>query len=196
MSTVDDDWQGLVDTWQAQPVDLPRLRRRTRWKTWRMRAVVAGELAATLFLFVLTWWAWDRPGTTDLHRLWFAIWCVSIPFAQAFTLAARRGIWRTRDDSVSALLRLQHDRARAGERLGLSSIVICLVMLIALGAWSIAFHLQHPPADAAIAARRLWTLGAAFAWLVGFAAVSWWYLRRQRRERAHWRNLLERISGD
>jgi len=189
-----DDWSELGATWRAQPVDLPRLRRETHWKTWRMRLAVASELAASLFLFGFMVWAWDRPDTTDLHRYWFALCAVALLPLLRLSLSARRGLWQASDDTVVGLLRLRIARARSGERLGWITIGVTVAMLVAASIWVALFEHLHPPADPAHAVRRLWKLAGlllfCFAWIGG----SYWYIRARRRERARWEALLREVG--
>jgi len=192
--TGDDDWSELGATWRAQPVDLPRLRRETHWKTWRMRLAVAGELLSAAVLYGFAIWAWERPDTTDLHRYWIALWCAVMPLLLWLSLSARRGLWRAADESVVGLLRLRIARARSGERLGWLTIGVTAAMLVAASLWIGLFHHLHPTADTAKAARRLWGLVGIVVFSLSWIGGSWWYIRARRRERARWEGVLRQMD--
>lgn len=190
----DDDWSELGATWRAQSVDLPRLRRETRWKTWRMRLAVAMELLSAAVLYGFALWAWDRPDTTDLHRYWIAFCGALMPLLLWLSLSARRGLWRAADPSVLGLLRLRIARARSGERLGWLTLAITAVMLVAASAWIALFDHLQPTPNAATAARRLWLWLGIVVFSLGWIGGSAWYIRACRRARARWQGLLRQLD--
>jgi len=111
--TETNDWLQLANTWQAQAVDLPALRRRTRWYTARMVALISLEIAIVLMIWTLAiYWRWFQPLPT-LWQVWTWLWAVLAPVMTYFNLRARRGTWRAQQDSVHGLLELRIRRANA-----------------------------------------------------------------------------------
>lgn len=110
------DWLQLATTWQAQTVDLPSLRRRTRWQTWRLYALIGIELLVVLMIWALAiYWQWFKPLPT-LWQVWGWLWAVLAPLLTAFNLRARAGSFRRVDDSVRGLLELKKARAEGSLR--------------------------------------------------------------------------------
>ncbi len=110
-----DEWQQLAATWQAQPVDLPKLRTATRWKTLRMWLVSGSEVAALLWLYGLClFWLPDKPRGVSIFLWCWALLCTVFWW---LSMRHRRGTWRPKNDSVHALLELKLARARAGRKL-------------------------------------------------------------------------------
>ena len=111
------DWLQLATTWQAQPVDLPALRRSTRWHTLRLYSVVAFELAVVLMIWALAiYWQWIKPLPT-LWQIWGWLWAVLAPLLTGFNLRARAGSWRAPEDSIRGLLELKRARAQGSLRM-------------------------------------------------------------------------------
>ncbi len=125
------DWQQLAQTWQAQAVYLPTLRRSTRWHTLRLYVYAGIEVGIVLMIWALTiYWQWIEP-LPLLWQLWAWLWSLLAPIMTALNMRARRGTWRAQEDSVRGLLDLKRRRAlaalqliRFGERFGPAGILL------------------------------------------------------------------------
>lgn len=162
-----DDWQLLAATWQAQPVDLPTLRKSARWKTLRMWLVSGSEVLAMLGLYAMClFWQPDKPRAVSIF-LW--CWTLLCTVLWWLSMRRRRGTWRAKNDSVHALLELKQARARAGRQLARWSFWMAwFAILVSFAAPALLMDADKPltwaqrygPASVASVLLLLWAIGA------------------------------------
>lgn len=186
------DWSQLASAWQAQPVDLPKLRRSTRWHTVRLYAFAAVELAVVLAVWALAiYWQWMEPLPT-LWQVWGWLWAVLAPALTVFNMRARAGSWRAREDNVRGLLELRRARAQSSLRL-LQFGERCIPYAIALAwLWNGLALWLYPPRKL-----DLWSFSGGL--LVTAFMLCWWALckrraRQDRRTIAETERLLQELS--
>lgn len=184
-----------MSAWQSQSVDVPKLKRSTRWKTYRMALTTASEILLTLLVWGILVQSWEPSANNPLLRGWMLAWSVLTPLLAWWTFRLRRGLWRAADESVLALLRLRLDRARGGIRMARFTLCACAVMALVTGPWLVVVQ-SRLPALPGTPWHRVW--GAALLMTVGLLTYiigSWVYLRRRRREVAEIERLLRKLDA-
>ena len=182
-----------MSTWQSQSVDVPQLKRSTRWKTYRMAATTASEILLTLLVWALLGRLWESSADKPLLRGWMLSWSVLTPLLGWWAFMLRRGLWRATDESVLALLRLRLDRARGGIRMGRFTLWVCGITGLVTVPWLVAMHSGSPPGTNW---RGVW--GPALfvtVWLLAYSVGSLVYLRQRRREIVEIEQLLRNLEA-
>ena len=185
------DWQQLATTWQALPVDELRLRRATRWKTWRMAANAALEVLVIFYVWGITWWLFDSLSEDPVLRSWLLFWCAATPLCVAWSFWNKRGLWRVADTTTLAMLQLQKLRAEAGVRYARFSIhgmVFSIVLTLLFGAWANGL-------DASASWRQWLPFVMTTVWLMLGIGLTAWYRRRQQRKRSEVSELLKEFDS-
>ena len=189
-----EEWQEWMSTWQSQPVDAPKLRRSTRWKTYRMALTTGSEILLTLFVWALLGRYWELSGDKPLLRGWMLSWSVLTPLLGWWTFRLRRGLWRATDESVMALLRLRLDRAHGGIRMARFTLWVCAIMAVVTGPWLVAVHSDAPPPSGAHWSRVWGPVLFVTVWLLVYVVGSLVYLRQRRQEIAQIERLLRKVD--
>ncbi|QGX40375.1 hypothetical protein [Permianibacter aggregans] len=188
------DWQQLATTWQLLPIDELRLRRSTRWKTWRMAANATLEVLVIFYVWAMTFWFWG-----DLHsviwRSWLLLWCVLTPFFVAWSFYNKRGTWQSRDETTVALLMLRKQRAEAGIRYAKNSVIAMLSSAAMAVLFGVIDQGYAPAAEEMLWYRVWWPVIFVVAWLVFGAAITEWYRRLQQRKLAEVSKLLTEFDS-
>jgi hypothetical protein len=190
-----EEWRDLMSAWQSQSVDVPKLKRSTRWKTCRMALMTASEILLTLFVWATLLQSWEAFADKPLLRGWMLGWSVLTPLMGWWAFRLRRGQWRAADESVLALLRLRLDRARGGIRMARFTLWTCAFMAVVTGPWLVVMHFgSHLPPGTP--SHKAW--GAALfvtVWLLAFIIASLVYLRQRRREVTELELLLGKLDA-
>ena len=172
------EWLQLATTWQAQTIDLPSLRRSTRWHTLRLYGLLAIELLTVVGIWAMAiYWQWIQPLPT-LWQVWAWLWAVLAPALTYMNIRARAGSWQVREDSVRGLLELKQARAQASLRM-IRFGNRCLPYAIAL-AWfwnGLALWLYPPKVFS------LWSFSGALLVTLLLGAWAWLCTRRARGDR-------------
>ena len=189
-----DEWQTLAQTWQSQKIDLPQLKRSTRWKTWRMIANGALEFLMVFYVWGITWFLWDKVSDSAVWLSWLLMWCIVAPICFVFSFKAKRGLWRTDDQTVVGLLKLKWRRLDWAVKGARIATIFFLISLLLSVLWGVASMILEPaPADEPW--YRLWiAVASTSVWLLGASMVSVWYRRRQARELKNVERLLAELE--
>ena len=183
-----------MSTWQSQSVDVPKLKRSTRWKTYRMALTTISEILLTLFVWALLGRYWEPSEDKPLLRGWMLSWSVLTPLLGWWTFRLRRGLWRATDESVMALLRLRLDRAHGGIRMARFTLWVCAIMAVVTGPWLVAVHSDAPPPPGA-SWHRVWgPVLFVTVWLLAYVVGSLVYLRQRRQEITQIERLLRKVD--
>lgn len=172
------DWLQLATTWQAQTIDLPSLRRRTRWQTWRLYALISFELLVVLMIWALAvYWQWFKP-LPVLWQIWGWLWAVLAPLLTVFNLRARAGSFRRVDDSVRGLLELKKARAEGSLRTIRFGNAVLPYAIVLAWCWNGLAVWLYPP-------KAVTVMSFSGGLLVTVTLLLWLQLcrRRARRER-------------
>jgi hypothetical protein len=174
--SVDDEWSSLAAAWQAQPVDVERLRRASLHRSRRMKLLMALDVicivaAAAFAVHLLVTGAgfWSRAG--------IAIGLAALAASVLLNYRLRRGLWHAANDSVVDLLKLQRARRYNAIRMALWGPVF-----LPLGVLTGFLIGRDATIRAASAAGPSWVkLAVATGLVIGFCIGSVLYVRRQRR---------------
>ncbi len=178
-----DDWSRWSEQWQREPaIDAERLRRRARWKRWRMLAMTGLELFVSIGALAQLVQLWMLPGLEPRWRLWCVLSLLTVLAVQYLYLHVRRGTWAASADSVPALLALSARRARAGIRL--AWVNIASTSALALVSVLLALPELQPSRwlhDATLRRVLILQVAANGPLVLALLAFFAWYIRRQRR---------------
>lgn len=190
----DNDWQSLAQTWQAQEIDLPTLKRKTRWKTVRMLLNGALEFFVVFYVWGMTWWMWERVAQSPIWGSWLVFWSIITPIMLLWSWRAKRGMWRTMDESVLGLLRLKQKRvewAVRGARLSIWGMLLSAALVMV---WGGASWLFEPTQSAQTSHQFPFRILLAVAWLLVSAIGTECYRRYQVKKLAEVNALLREFS--
>lgn len=187
------DWARWSDNWKREPViDTQLLRRRTRRKLWRMRAVVTLELLVTLTVTAQLIWFLGQPDFSARWKIWAASSLLVIASVQILVLHIRRGTWRASADTTRKLLLLGRQRALAA--IGLvklniwSMLVVVATTLVAAEPYLDPQRWQHDPHLKLILVIQF-AVNAPI--VIGAFVLYAWYIRRQRRKIREFEDFLQ-----
>lgn len=174
--SVEEEWSSLAAAWQAQPVDVERLRRASLHRSRRMKLLMALDVicavaAAAFAVHLLVTGAgfWSRAG--------IAVGLAALAASVLLNYRLRRGLWHAANDSIVDLLKLQRARRYNAIRMTLWGPVF-----LPLGALTGFLIGRDATIRAASAAGPSWVkLAAATGLIIGFCIGSVLYVRRQRR---------------
>lgn len=191
MSEQGNDWSQWGELWREQPaVDITRLQRVAIRKLWRMRVLVALEIAGSIVACVQCLRLANM--TTGRWHLWSIATLVFVLLLQWLYLHVRRGTWRASGEDVHSLLRLTLERAAAGIRLAKTNlwgmlVWIALSMLVGLPELEPA-RWQADPKLKSLLVLQLTINGPL---IVAVTAFYVWYIRRLRARIARINDLLK-----
>lgn len=173
---VDDEWHSLAAAWQAQPVDLAALRRAAQRRAWRMKLLMAFDIAAAAAGIAFAVWLFVH-GSGPGSRLGAAIGIAALAGSVLIHYRLRRGLWHAANDSLVSLLRLQRARRRNAIRMALwGPLFLPLGLLVGL------LIGRDETTPALLPGLPLWLrLLLAAGIIIGFCIGSLLYVRRQRR---------------
>jgi hypothetical protein len=183
-----DDWNALSAAWQAQPVDVDALRRAVQRRSWRMKLLMALDVACAVVgavfavhLFLGSAGFWPRVGS--------GIGLAALAAAVLINYRLRRGLWQAADSSVIALLNLQRQRCQNAVRMALWGPLFLPLGMLTGVLISPGWPAMAGQSSERIAAKLILVLLV----VVVFCAISWLYVRRQRRRIAAIDALLEQL---
>lgn len=193
----DPDWQALQSTWQNQAIDLPRLQRRTLWKTWRMRVFAGMDLLAVPLLWGLSGYLYAEQKLDGLWLLWALFWCALAPWCSWWSWRLRRGTWATADQTVLGLVALQKRRAEAASRIAGWSLKGFFIGGLITIFWTVLLYYFEAPVSPATALVPAWLRGPLFTliWLWAWAIAAHFYGQKKIREIAQLQTMLAQLSA-
>lgn len=173
----DDDWTALASAWRAQPVDLASLQRASLRRAWRMRLMMALDVASALLAVALAARLY-LGGAEFWPRVGIGIGIAALAASVLINYRLRRGLWHAANDSVLALLTLQRERRRNAIRM-----VMWGPLFLPLGLLSGLLIGRGQSPAATSSGWPLWLRLALAAALIAAVCVgSVLYVRRQRRQ--------------
>lgn len=161
-----------------RPVTIDDLRTELRRRRRRMIGVVAGEVALTAALVVLTLTAFKSDGATTTRSLGFLgpLWLTWL-VAAAFATWNRWGRWRASTESAESYVALLEERTRRRRRVADFVLGLVAVQLAAF----VTFGEVHLLGLVLIALYATWAL---------------WYRRRANRDLANVRRIAAQLRGE
>lgn len=184
------DWQEPRP--RAAEVDVARLRRSVRFRTWTQLARVAVGIAGAVFALVILW----RVAAVSTHWLDWGICGAFILLVSAFVgveLWWLRSLWRPADESTGAFVRLAVARARLWLRMCRLSVGLLVGEVVLFVPWIWLRHAERLEAGGTGALVYGFFL---LAGLAGGGALILVWLKRRAVERLERLEALERSLSD